>query len=114
MTDSLSALRATSSVSNFPGVNSTGFPPVVETEYRWFHPSCSEEKIMWFRAAKWNDASAVRYGTESSSSDPLFQISRPESLATSYTQMDQGKGSRGINGCFISLPTTRMKASWLP
>src|ERR1700685_2909608 len=105
MMEDLSPLSVTSSVSNFPGVSSVACPPDVDTEYRWFHPSCSEEKTMRFFPANWKDPSSVSSGNESSSAAPLFQISCDESLAISYTRIDQGRGDCGIRGCFICLPT---------
>src|SRR5207302_3346211 len=109
-----SALSVTSSTSNGPGVRRVGAPRLVEMEYKWFRPSCSDEKTIQSLLGNKNDPSAVSSGNESSGFVPLCQISVAFPFCRSATQTPQGVTRKGINGNFCSMPGIRMKAMRRP
>src|SRR5262249_23573023 len=81
--------------------------------YRWFHPSLSEQKTIFPSSANFNE-SAARGGSESFISLPLCQISLASAVPALASQMAHGRGRRGINARWFSVPPLRRNTNCLP
>ncbi len=109
-----SALGATYSTSNAPGVSSAGRPPCAGAAYKWVQPSFSHGNTSRSPAAhtSWPSATTPRNALPVPVS--ARQTSRPVPVPTSAIRMDQGSAvRRGVNGTLVAAGV-RMNATRRP